>query len=117
MKIKTRLRVVLITGDTAQEFNERITAELERAQSPKITYLQGQTFGAYVEYKETEYIPETLAERYETEGKAETCGACPFLVKTDDKRCVWHYCAQHNRKVKETSHACDLLYSLREATK
>lgn len=117
MKTKTRLRVVLITGDTAEEFNERITAELKRADAPKITYLQGQTFGAYVEYKTTEYIPETIAERYELNGNAETCGACPFLVRTDDKRCVWHYCAQHNRKTRETSHACETLYQLKEATK
>lgn len=117
MKTKTRLRVVLITGDTAQEFNGAIALELEKATAPKITYLQGQTFGAYVEYKDTEYIPETIAEKYELEGNAETCGACPFLVKTDDKRCVWHYCAQHNRKTRETSHACDILYQLREATK
>ena len=117
MKIKTRLRVALITGDTAREFNERIAAELERAESPKITYLQGPTFGAYVEYRETLEIPETIAEKYETEGKGENCGACPFLVKTDDKRCTWHYCAQHNHKTKEPTPACDTYYKTMEAAK
>ena len=117
MKIKTHLRVVAVEGQSAEEFNAKISEILERADAPKITYNQGQPFGAYVEYRETVETPETLAEQYELEGKTEYCGACPFLVRTEDKRCVWQYCAQHNRKTKETSRACDTLYQLREATK
>ena len=117
MKTKTRLRVTAIQAASAEEFNEIIAEVLERADAPKITFLQAAPFTAYVEYREVEEIPETLAECYELAGEGATCGECPFLVKSKDRRCVWHYCAQYGKKTKETTPACDNFYELKEATK
>lgn len=117
MRTKTRCKVTAIHAASAEEFNAVINAELEKANNPRITYMQGVPFAAYIEYKYTEEIPETLAEKYELMGKGETCGGCPFFVKSTDKRCTWHYCAQYGKKTKETTPACDALYELKEATK
>lgn len=116
MKTKTRFKVIALQAGSAEEFNERIAEALENATAPKITYMQGVPFAAYVEYKEVVEIPETIAERYELEGKTGHCGECPFMVRTADKRCKWHYCAQKGQKTKETCPACDIFYELKEAT-
>lgn len=117
MKTKTRFKVIALQAGSAEEFNERIAEALENATAPKITYMQGVPFAAYIEYKEVLEIPETIAERYEIAGEGATCGECPFILKSTDRRCVWHYCAQYGKKTKETTPACDNFYELKEATK
>lgn len=115
MKTKTRLRVKAIHADTADEFNAIIDEILNAANAPKITYMEALPFAAYVEYRETQEIPETIAERYELQGEGATCGDCPFLVRTKDKRCKWHYCAQHEQRATEGRPACDVFYEWKEA--
>ena len=114
MKTKTQTRVTAIQAANADEFNRIINAELEKRDAPKITYIQGLPFAAYVEYQELTEVPETLKEKYELAGDARSCRECPYFVRTKDKRYKWHYCAQKQRKVTECQGACETYYQLLE---
>lgn len=114
MKTRSQLHVTAIQAANAEEFNKKINAELMKRESPKITYIQGLPFAAYVEYMETVEIPESLREKYELNGDGRHCRECPYFVRTQDKRYKWHYCAQKQKKVTECQGACETYYQLLE---
>lgn len=106
----------IVEEDSAQALTEQLNAELYRLRSkgPKVSFDQ---LIAYVQYTETEEVPETLSEEYEAQGVHLTCEDCPYFcpaIKADgtrDLRAKWGGCHLTEGKLtKKSSAVCDELF-------
>ena len=106
----------IVAADSAQQLTEQLNAELIRLRDKKPTVtFEGMI--ARIQYTESETIPETLAEEYETQGVRLTCEDCPFFcptIKADgtrDLRAKWGGChLKEGGMAKKSSMACEKLF-------
>lgn len=90
MKYLTKQQIRVITGTSAEDFQERfngLMSELsEKRIKPEVQFNMAMGFCAYVTYTENVTIAENLAEEYELKGEVHFCSECPFFNPPEDKR-------------------------------
>ena len=108
----------IVAADSAQVLTDALNAELYdlRDKNPTVTF---EGLIARIQYTESERLPESLAEEYETQGVRLTCEDCPFFcpaIKADgtrDLRAKWGGChLVEGGMAKKSSMACDKLFEM-----
>jgi len=106
----------IVAADSAQTLTEQLNEELIRLKdkNPTVTF-EGMI--ARIQYIESEEIPESLEDEYESMGVNLTCEDCPYFcptIKADgtlDLRTKWGGChLRENGMAKKTSRACEELF-------
>lgn len=116
MKAQSIQQFAIVQNTSAAAFEEELNKRIESLSdySPQVTF-DGLT--AYISYRKTVSIPETLADEYALKGVCFHCEDCPEFqhpIKadgTEDKRLRYGECqfAEFGRTYKD-SPACDMLY-------
>lgn len=118
MKAQSIQQFAIVQSDSAAAFEGELNARIRELsdRNPQVKF-DGLT--AYISYRETVSVPETIADEFELKGAGFRCEDCPefqALLKedgTEDKRLRYGECqyAEYGRTYKD-SPACDMLYKL-----
>ena len=110
MREKTYLSAFAIKGEDANDFNEQLKAFCQSHTVTHITFHSTVPFLAYCDYEESEPIIVTTKDKCEYKGESHTCGECPYLERTADRRRKKLICMKSGKLRYRNSHACDELY-------
>lgn len=108
----------IVAADSAQVLTDALNAKLYdlKDKNPTVTF---EGLIARIQYTESEYVPESLAEEYAAQGVRLTCKDCPLFVPalkadgTVDLRAKRGGCpyAEYKRTSKD-SPACDEIFKM-----
>ncbi len=104
-------QLVCIAETEPQIFQDKVNGALATKKNPEIILDRTRPFTVYILYTVTKESPETPLEaiEYFTQQKL-TCGECPYLDKSPDKRKVRHTCRIRGYKTRLDSPACEECY-------
>ena len=118
MKYVNRKQSLIITGSTAQEFQEKLNEALNSIASNgrkhEIQFNMNMGLCAYILYDERLEIPESIADEYELKGETYDCGECPMFRPSDDRRVKYTTCAKGYRRRGYCDPCCDWFYEALE---
>ena len=86
MRDKKTLIGQAIQTECIDDFNNQLKAFCQSHCVVKITYHPSIPFLAYIDYVETENIPESLHDRFAMKNEFPKCGDCPLLERPTDAR-------------------------------
>ena len=113
MNSKTITQLVIVKGETAEEFQEKFNSTMASLadQNPQFKFNPDLEFCAFVTYEETEYKAETVADEYHALGLKFLCKNCPLHEEEKDKRKKNVKCKYaHLGFTKLDSCACETFY-------
>lgn len=113
MNSKTITQLVIVRGDTAEEFQEKFNSTMAALadQNPQFRFNPDLDFCAFVTYEETERTIETVADEYYALGLKFLCKNCPLHEEEKDKRKKNVKCKYaHLGFTKLDSNACETFY-------
>ena len=88
-----------ISEASAAAFQDAANAILAQTPEPEIVIDKTQPFTAYIFYKVSKKVPETVLELLElldaTGGNA-TCENCPAFIRSNDRRRKWGSCSKYH---------------------
>lgn len=108
----------IVQGDTAQALTDQLNAKLIELNSknPTVTF---EGLIARIQYTESEYVPESLAEEYQIQGVRLRCEDCPMFVPllkadgSEDHRTKKGGCPYAELKYTwRDAHACEVLFQM-----
>lgn len=114
MRLFDRFQSVIVKGESAQEFEDKLNRALNqiaaKRATPTITFPPSLDYCAYITYKVETRAPETISETYEAAGLRCTCCECPEYRPSMDGRVRYTTCDQGVKNVRRDSAACDWFY-------
>ena len=102
-----------ISEASAAAFQDAANAILAQTPEPEIVIDKTQPFTAYIFYKVSKKVPETVLELLElldANGGNATCENCPAFIRSNDRRRKWGSCRRKGIKTKCDARACELYY-------
>lgn len=118
MKIAIRKQTVIVQGNSAEDFQDRLNKALshiaERGVKYELQFNMQLGFCAFVVYEEKIQVAETLADEYELAGEEYRCSECPMYVLSGDKRVKYTTCKHGVRRCTANDYACDWFYEALE---
>ena len=86
MKIVTRFKTKTVTATNAEDFDKKFNdASLSIGTDVELRWDTAPMTVHFI-YKETEHIPETIAEEFELRGEKYYCKNCPYFDRSADGR-------------------------------
>jgi len=111
MRSEKYKQVVVISEDNAEEFQDKMNSALSKVADPEIVFDSNRSFTAYVTYKVSKDVPESVLELLElVADERHYCEECPHFVISDDKRKKWGSCSLKQGKARPDSRACEHFY-------
>ena len=113
MNNKTITQLVIVKGETAEEFQEKFNSTMAALadQNPQFKFNPDLDFCAFVTYEEKEYAIGTVADEYHALGLKFLCKNCPLHEEENDKRKKRVTCKYaHLGFTKLDSEACETFY-------
>lgn len=105
-----------ISEASAAAFQDAANAILAQTPEPEIVIDKTQPFTAYIFYKVSKEVPETVLELLELldhDGGRAQCQDCPEFIRSKDKRRKWGKCRRKNTETRTDARACELYYLAR----
>lgn len=107
MKYISRKQSLIITGNTAEDFQNKLNKALEdladKGYKHDLQFNMSYGLCAYIIYEEVYQKAETLADEYELKGETYKCYECPMFRPSKDRRVKYTTC---ERGVRQTWHSC-----------
>ena len=110
MNQKKVTRQTTVRGITPEDFDRRINEILAGHDGVKIERETSIPMMAYLTYSEIVEEAETLREDYLLAGCTLTCGSCPIIRKSDDKRRKKHFCPEKQATVRLDMYCCETFF-------
>ena len=114
MKYLTKKQCLIITGNSAQEFQDKLNTALNdlAAKGCKHDLQFNMAYGlcAYIIYEEFCEIAETIADEYELRGETHRCSECPCFRPSADGRVKYTPCAKGVHRTSDDRPCCDWFY-------
>ena len=114
MLIQKSELVKTISANNAEDFDTKLNSKLQELGRKGIQYtleLAPQLgFTAFIRYKETFHVPETIADEFELGGETHRCIECPFYVRPTDGRVKYTRCSVTPGLHSRDSYCCDAFY-------
>lgn len=108
--------VKTIKSDDPFDFDSRLNSFLKSLDAKGISYdvQTNPTAGllAFVTWKETICVAESVAEEYSLAGERHTCSECPFYVRPTDGRVKNTRCPKAHRLTSKDMNCCDSFYEM-----
>lgn len=118
MKYINRKQTLIITGNTAQEFQTKLNEALADLAARKckhdIQFNMAYGLCAYTIYDEFLEMAETIKDEYEQNGDTYKCYECPMFRPSDDRRVRYTTCARGVRKTYHCGDCCEWFYEALE---
>ena len=113
---QTGEKVKTISAPNAEEFDSKLNKALSDFGTKGIRYelrlAPELGFTAFIVYKETFMIPETVADEFELGGEQHKCIECPFYVRPTDGRVKLTRCSVTPGLHRKDSYCCDAFYEM-----
>ena len=110
MKEKRQLKQLTIRATDPEEFDRLVNEILSEHSDFKIEREQSTPMMAYLTFTETVEEAENLREDYLLAGCTLTCGSCPIIRKSDDKRRKKHFCPEKQATVRLDVYCCETFF-------
>ena len=114
MKYINRKQSLIVTGNTATEFQEKLNTALaeiaEKGYKHDIQFNMAMGLCAYILYEERREVAETIADEYELKGMTFKCYECPMFRPSEDKRVRYTTCAHGVHRTAHNDLCCDWFY-------
>lgn len=118
MKYINRKQSLIITGNTAQDFQERLNSALgdlaAKGYKHELQFNMAMGLCAYILYEEHMEIAESIADEYELKGETYKCYECPMFRPSEDRRVKYTTCGNGNRHIYHNCPCCDWFYEMLE---
>lgn len=114
MKYLNRKQSLIITGNTAAEFQENLNTALDdlanRGYKHELQFNMAYGLCAYIIYEERAEVAETIADEYELKGETYKCYECKYYRPSSDKRVKYTTCGHGQRHTHHSRPCCDWFY-------
>lgn len=109
---------LIIQGNTAEDFQEKLNKALEevamKGYKHELTFNMNAGFCAYIVYDVTYTKAESLADEYELRGETFRCYECPMFRPSADRRVKYTTCGRGVHKCSANDNACEWFYEAME---
>lgn len=108
------MQMYCVSESNGKIFEMKMNEILLTVRNPKIEIDKTKPFTAYIFYKITQDIPETVEEAFSlVEKQKHHCTECPHFERNKDKRRRWHWCLYHKKKIHQDNTVCETFYQER----
>lgn len=114
---KRKPRQVTIRSTDPEDFDRRINEILSEHSDVKIEREPSIPMMAYLTFTEIVEEAENLREEYELAGCTLTCGSCPKIKISNDKRRRRHFCPVKQATVRLSMYCCETFFEMVEEGK
>lgn len=118
MKYVKRKQSLIITGNTAEDFQEKLNTALEdladKGYKHDLQFNMAYGLCAYIIYDEVYQKAESIADEYELKGETYKCYECPMFRPSADRRVKYTTCGRGQRHIQHGSPCCDWFYEAME---
>lgn len=118
MKYIKRKQSLIVTGNTADDFqtklNEALEMVAEKGYKHDLQFNMAYGLCAYIVYEEAATVAETLADKYELKGDIYRCYECPMFRPSKDKRVKYTTCGRWERHISHCTPCCEWFYEALE---
>lgn len=118
MKWVNRTQSIIITGNTAGEFQDRLNKSLDelarKGYKHELQFNMSYGLCAYIIYEERYEEAETIADEYELRGERYKCYECLMYRPSEDKRVKYTTCGKGCRHTYHEMPCCDWFYETLE---
>ena len=114
MNQKKVTRQTTVRGISPEDFDRRINEILADHDCVKIERETSIPMMAYLTYSEIVEEAENLREEYELAGCTLTCGSCPKIKISNDKRRRRHFCPVKQATVRMSMYCCETFFEMVE---
>ena len=114
MKYINRKQSLIITGNTAEEFQSTLNSALaeiaDKGYKHDIQFNMAMGLCAYILYEERYEQPENIADEYELRGETYKCYECPMFRPSEDRRVKYTTCGHGERHIYYNCPCCNWFY-------
>lgn len=107
-------KVKTVSASCAEDFDRMLNKALTEFGTKGVRYelklAPELGFTAFIVYKESFRIPETIADEFELGGETHRCVECPFYVRPTDGRVKLTRCSVTPGLHRKDSYCCDAFY-------